>query len=124
MDPISLILQALVAGAATTAGEVVQDAYKGLKTLIQRKFTEKGKPGAEYVLAKHEEKPENWKQPLKAELAEASADKDEEIIEKAQELLKLANPQDAAKGKYNIKAEQIKGIVGDISGGNVNQTIS
>ncbi len=124
MEPISLILQALVTGAVTTAGEVVQDAYKGLKALIQHKFAERGKSGAEYVLAKHEEKPEDWNQPLKAELIEVGADKDEEIIKKAQELLKLANPQEAAKGKYNIKAEQIKGIVGDVSGGNINQTIS
>ena len=57
-------------------------------------------------------------------LVEADVDKDEEIIKTAQELLKQAFPQEAAQGKYNIKAEQIKGIVGDISGGNVNQTIS
>ena len=45
-------------------------------------------------------------------------------LKKAQELLKQAFPQEAAQGKYNINAEQIKGIVGDISGGSVNQTIS
>ncbi len=124
MDPVSLILQALVTGAAKAAGDIAQDTYKGLKALIQRKFADKGKSGADYVLAKHEEKPEAWQEPLKAELVEVEADKDEEIIKKAQELLKLANPQEAAQGKYNIKAEQIKGIVGDISGGDIDQTIS
>jgi hypothetical protein len=122
MDPVSLILQALVTGATKVAGDSVQDAYKGLKNLIQRKFA--GKSGAENVLAKHEEKPEDWKEPLKEELVAVGADKDEEIINKAQELMKLANPQEAAQGKYNIKAEQIKGIVGDISGGDINQTIN
>lgn len=35
MDPVTLILNALVAGAATVAGEAVSDIYKGLKSLIQ-----------------------------------------------------------------------------------------
>lgn len=117
MDPVSLILQALVTGATKVTGDTVQDAYKGLKTLIQRKFA--GKSEAEVALAKHEEKPEVWKEPLKDELVAVGADQDEEIIKTAQELLKLANPQEAAQGKYNIKAEQIKGIVGDISGGDI-----
>ncbi len=122
MEPISILLAALVAGAAKAAGDAAPDAYNGLKTLIKRKFA--GEPKAEMVLEEHETDPETYEAPLKKKLVEAGADKDEEIIKKAQELLKLANPQEAAKGKYNIKAEQIKGIVGDISGGNVNQTIS
>ena len=42
MEPISLIIAALVAGATAatkdTAGQAVKDAYEGLKTLIKRKF--------------------------------------------------------------------------------------
>ena len=40
MDPISLIITALVAGAAAAskdiAGQAVKDAYKGLKDLIKK----------------------------------------------------------------------------------------
>jgi Flp pilus assembly pilin Flp len=47
MDPISLIITALVAGALAatkdTAETAVKDAYQGLKTLIKKKFTEQGK---------------------------------------------------------------------------------
>jgi hypothetical protein len=43
-DPISLIMAALVAGAAKTAGEAVSDGYKGLKDLIKRKLEEKKQP--------------------------------------------------------------------------------
>lgn len=42
MDPVTLIVTALVAGAAKavgkTAEQVVSDAYNGLKDLIKRKF--------------------------------------------------------------------------------------
>ena len=134
MESVSVIIAALVAGAAKTAGEVAGDAYKGLKALIQRKFASAGKSGAEYVLAKHEEKPEAWQEPLKAELVEAGADKDEEIIKQAQELLKLLEPQEAAAGKFDINIAGdmtgavgtdggIKGFVGDNSG-TVSQNIS
>jgi disulfide oxidoreductase YuzD len=47
MEPISLILAALAAGATgaakDTAGTAVKDAYEGLKALIKKKFAEKGK---------------------------------------------------------------------------------
>lgn len=122
MEPVSLILSALAAGAAKAAGDTVPDAYKALRELIKRKFA--SKPQAEMVLEEHEKDPETYEVPLKKKLVEADVDKDEEILKKAQELLKQAFPQEAAQGKYNINAEQIKGIVGDISGGNVNQTIS
>src|SRR5687768_13584011 len=56
MDPLTLILAALGAGAAAAAKETasgaVKDAYQGLKTLIQRRFA--GKPEAEIALVKHE----------------------------------------------------------------------
>ena len=123
MDPISLILAALVAGAAKAAADLAPDAYNGLKALIKRKFA--GEPKAEMVLEEHETDPETYEAPLKKKLAEAGADKDEEIIKKAQELLKQLKPEEAAAGKFNIKVEgDIKGIVGDISGGTINQNIS
>ena len=123
MEPISLILAALVAGAAKAAGDAAPDAYKGLKALIKRKFA--GEAKAEMVLEEHEQDPETYEAPLKKKLAEAGADKDQEILEKAQELLKQLKPEEAAAGKFNINvAGDIKGIVGDISGGTVNQTIS
>ena len=47
MEPISLIIAALSAGAIAaakdTAGTAVKDAYQGLKTLIKNKFAEQGK---------------------------------------------------------------------------------
>lgn len=103
MDPISLILSALVAGAATTAGGVAQDTYNGLKALIKRRFESQGKSDAVTILDKYEEKPEKTKPLLEDELTEVEAGKDEEIIKLAQELLKQLNPQEAAEGKFNVQ---------------------
>lgn len=38
MDPISIILAGLVAGAAKAASDAAPDAYDSLKALIKRKF--------------------------------------------------------------------------------------
>jgi hypothetical protein len=93
MEPISLIIAALGAGAIAaakdTAGEAVQDAYKGLKELIKRKFEEKGKSDSVSILDKYEQKPDKTKELLEDELKEAEIDKDEEIIRKVQELREL-----------------------------------
>lgn len=113
MEPISLIITALVAGAAKAAGDAAPDAYNGLKALIKRKFA--GEPKAEMVLEEHETDPETYESPLRKKLAEAGADKDEEIIKKAQELLKQLKPEDSAAGKYKVEfqAEVKAAQIGD-----------
>ncbi len=113
MEPTSLIIAALVAGATKAAGDIAPDLYNGLKALIKRKFA--GEPKAEMVLEEHEKDPETYEAPLKKKLQEAGADKDEEIIKKAQELLKQLEPEESASGKYNIvfQAEVKGGQFGD-----------
>ncbi|MGQ9873602.1 hypothetical protein [Leptodesmis sp.] len=83
MDPISLILSALVAGAAQADGGVAQDAYDRRKALIKRKFESQGKSDPSTLLDKYEQKPEKTKPLLEDELIEANIDKDAEIIELA-----------------------------------------
>lgn len=121
MEPVTLILSALAGGAAKAAGDAAPDAYKALKELIKRKFA--SKPQAEMVLEEHEKDPQTYEVPLKKKLVEAEADKDEEILKKAQELLNITNPEESAKGSYNITTGDVKGFVGH-NQGTVNQTIS
>ncbi|BAY26759.1 hypothetical protein NIES2100_65750 [Calothrix sp. NIES-2100] len=117
MEPISLIIAALGAGAIAaakdTAGTAVKDAYQGLKTLIKKRF--ESEPKAQMVLEEHETDPETYEAPLKKKLAEAGADKDAEIIKLAQELLKQLKPEESAAGKYNTVFQgEVKGVqVGD-----------
>lgn len=123
-DPVSLILAALVAGASKTAGEAVQDAYKGLKELIKRKFADKGKSDSATVVEKFEQKPEKTKALLEDELVETGLDRDEEIRQAAQKVNELNDPEGAKTGKYNINIQGgVQGVVGENSG-TVQQTIN
>jgi hypothetical protein len=113
MDPITLIVTALAAGAALgaqdTVSAMVKDAYAGLKTLVKKRLG--GRPGAELVLAKHEQAPETWQAPLMAELAEAGADGDRDLIAAAQALLDLVG---GAEGKYTVDVRGAQGVqIGD-----------
>lgn len=62
MDPVTLIVTALAAGAALglkdTASGVVKDAYASLKTLAKKRLADRR--DGELVLARHEEAPEMW----------------------------------------------------------------
>ena len=113
MEPTTLILSALAAGATAalqeTASQAVKDAYAGLKALIQKRFA--GKPEAEMALAQHEKKPEVWAAPLQDALVETGADRDEAIIEQAQAVLMLVQPQQVAQGKYNVQIGKAEGVV-------------
>jgi hypothetical protein len=126
MEPITLILTALVTGAAKAAGDAVPDAYKGLKALIQKKFASQPKPEADkaaMVLEEHEKDPETYEAALKKKLTEAGVDKDQEILNKADELMKSLQPGVASVNNSLHVAGDFKGI-GNMSGGTANQTIS
>ncbi|MBE8988930.1 hypothetical protein [Nostoc sp. LEGE 12450] len=119
MEPISMIIAALSAGAIAatkdTAGTAVKDAYQGLKTLIKKKF--ESEPKAQMVLEEHETDPETYEAPLKKKLAEAGADKDGEIIKAAEEVMKKEDPQGFEEGKYNTNVT-VQGDVFGVAGTN------
>jgi hypothetical protein len=116
MDPITLIVTALAAGAALgvsdTASAMVTDAYAGLKALVKKRLG--GGPGAELVLARHEQAPETWQAPLMAELAETGADGDRDLIAAAQALLDLAGEAEGRAAKYTADVRGAQGVqIGD-----------
>jgi hypothetical protein len=112
MDPITLIVTALAAGAALgvkdAASSAVKDAYAGLKALITKRFG--GRPGAELVLAKHERAPETWQAPLMAELGEVGADSDPDLVAAAQALMNLVDEAGARAGKYMVDVRGAQGV--------------
>ena len=116
MDPITLIVTALAAGAALgtqdTVSAMVKDAYAGLKALVKKRLG--GGPAAELVLARHEQAPETWQAPLMAELAEAGADGDRDLIAAAQALLDLVAGAEGRTAKYTVDAGGALGVqIGD-----------
>ena len=106
MEPLSLIIAALAAGATAgiqgVAGDAIKEAYQGLKELIQRKFV--GNRKAEMTLEEYEKRPEVWEEPMKTAIQETGIDKDQEIVQRAQKLLSFINAQQNLGGfQQNIQ---------------------
>lgn len=116
MDPITLIVTALAAGAASgltdTTATAVHDAYLSLKALVRRRLGSRA--DGELVLARHAEAPGTWEGPLAAELSAAGAGIDHDLIQAAQALMRLADDAGYRSGKYSVDARGSQGVqVGD-----------
>lgn len=113
VEPISLIIAALTAGAVVgardTAGAAVKDAYGGLKELIHRRFG--GNQGARAALDLSEHEPAAPVRELAQHLWAVGAESDEELIAAAQAVLRLVDPYGARTGKYDVNISGGKGIV-------------
>jgi hypothetical protein len=90
MDPVSMIIGALLAGLTDLSSLVVKDAYDGLKSLIIKRFKARGKPEGENAVKKFEEEPEAWETALESALKEIDIQNDSEIMQAAQKLAKVA----------------------------------
>jgi hypothetical protein len=112
MEPITLILTALGAGAALgikdTASQAVSDAYQGLKLLARRRLA--GRRDGELVLDRFAETPDTWKEPLAAELAAAGADGDAELLAAARAMMALADAAGSQAGQYQVVVTGGQGV--------------
>jgi RIP homotypic interaction motif len=120
MDPITLIVAALAAGASAGVIDALKDnakdaakaAYGKLHDLVGRRF--RGNVGAELILAEHQADPETYAAPLAKKLAEAGAGDDADVVAAAEALLELVDQAGAKSGKYNVTIKGSKGVqVGD-----------
>jgi hypothetical protein len=120
MDPVTLIVAALAAGATTgsldaltdKAQEAAKAAYGKLHDLVKRRLH--GNPSAEVVLAEHQADPETYAAPLAKKLAEAGAADDTDLVAAAKALMDLIDQAGAKSGKYNVTIKDAKGVqVGD-----------
>jgi hypothetical protein len=120
MDPITLIVTALVAGAASGALDEVKDgakagvkaAYAKLRGLAQRRVA--GNQSAEGALAEIEADPETWRAPLAAKLIQLGAADDTDLVAAAEAFMDLIDEAGAKGGKYNVTVKDSKGVqVGD-----------
>jgi hypothetical protein len=120
MDPITLIVTALTAGAAAGALDTVKDgaktavraAYAKLRSLAKRRVA--GNRGAEAALAEIEADPETWKAPLAAKLTQLDAANDADLVAAAQAFMDLIDEAGAKAGKYNVTITNSQGVqIGD-----------
>jgi hypothetical protein len=116
MDPVTLIVTALAAGAALglkdTASMAMRDAYAALKTLVRKRLAER--PDGELVVARHEQAPGIWEAPLIAELTAAGVSSDADLVAAAQALMSLTDAAGSRAGKYTVNVQGSQGMqVGD-----------
>jgi hypothetical protein len=120
MEPISLILAALVAGASAGALDALKDdvaekaktAYARLRGLVKKRVA--GDPTAETALAQYEANPKIWEAPLADELAKAGAANDAELLAAAKAVMEFVDQAGAKSGKYIVTIKDSKGVqVGD-----------
>jgi hypothetical protein len=116
MDPVTLIVTALAAGAVLglkdTASLAVSDAYTSLKALARRRLSRC--PDGDLVLTRHAQAPTTWEGPLAAELAAAGAGSDTNLVAAAHALLVLADEAGFRTGKYAVDMRGSRGVqIGD-----------
>lgn len=105
MDPISIIVGALAAGALAGAQDVasssIKDSYERLKSLLRDRFG--GRVAAETALDEHGQDPESWEPALRSELLKAGVDADHQVVEHAQALLNMVGTKGSAGGDtFNV----------------------
>jgi hypothetical protein len=105
MDPISLIVTALVAGAttasSTAANQAIQDVYGRLKSLILRRFG--GDPERRRVLEDFQKDPLGATDALERTLVESGLQHDVQALQSAYILLQHRDPEGAARGTYTVR---------------------
>lgn len=116
MDPVSLILAALLAGATESAraaaGAAVQDAYAGLRDAIKRRLA--GSPPAAAAVEEYVQDPDSWRPALETYLRKAEVHKDDKVLQAAEKVLTATDPEGARAGKYHVTLTGARGAqVGD-----------
>jgi hypothetical protein len=108
VDPVTLIVSALAAGASaafkSTAESAVKDAYEGLKKLLFGRYKD-------IDVAPVEKKPESEakRQSLAEDLEAAGATGDDELREAAQRLIEAVRAHDASAGAaVGVDLEQVE----------------
>lgn len=121
MEPVSMIVTALIAGAAAGGQETVtqgiKDAYAGLRKALSRRFSERP-PGrtalaeVERVASKSGTSSEGgpWRTVLEGEIVQAGAQDDRDVLTAAARLIELLD----ASGMTRVDLRGAQGVqVGD-----------
>lgn len=108
MEPVTLILAALAAGASAGALDALKDdvreearaVYARLRELAGSRLS--GRPHGELALAEYGSAPGKWEGLLAAELAEAGAARDDDLVAAAKAVMELAGQPGAGSGRYAV----------------------
>jgi hypothetical protein len=117
LEPITVLLSALSTVGKPVSDQIVKDGYAGLKALIVRKFGATH-PKIEPTLTDYAEDPETYEKPAAKVLREARVDCDQEVLDRAVELLNQAG---APVGPVTVTAsgERSVAIGGAVTGSTI-----
>lgn len=114
MDPVTLIVSALAAGAGEAVKDGATSAIKSACATLNGKVKDRfsGRPDAQLILERHQATPSAWEGALAAELETVGVDAD--LTEAAQTVLLLLDPAGSQSGKYAVNVQASQGVqVGD-----------
>jgi hypothetical protein len=116
MDPVTLIVTALAAGAASAlqdgVKDTVKDGYRRLRDSVKKRLA--GHPDGQLALERYEGAPQKWESVLKDELTAAGAGTDAVLVAEVQTFLKLVDEAGSRSGKYNVSVHGGRGVqIGD-----------
>lgn len=104
MEPVRVIVTALVAGAAAAMQDGVKDTvkerYRRLRDAVKQRLA--GRPDGQLALERYEEAPRKWENALTAELVDAGAADDDSLVEAAQALLSIVDEESEHAPTYNF----------------------
>jgi hypothetical protein len=89
MDPITVLMSALSVAGAAIGDQAIKDGYAGLKAMLISKFGSKN-PRLEPAIADYAEDPDTYAKPVEKVLSDVGADRDQEVVDRATELIKRA----------------------------------
>jgi len=112
MDPVTLIVAALAAGAASGVGDsastAIKDGYQSLKRLLTAQLS--GRRAAEVALDEYEADPDTWREPLARALEASGAAADPDVLRAAQQLLTSIDVEGGRAGKYIVDLRSAQGV--------------
>lgn len=113
MDPVSVIITALIAGVTggltQTASQAVKDAYQALKTSIIERLENPDQ--VEQLIQKVEEEPLAETRQLENKLSQSRIIDNKEILNMAIKILELTNTRPTEVTKFKVEINNSKGIV-------------
>jgi hypothetical protein len=111
MEPITLILGALLAGAVKGVGEsataAVKDAYTRFRDVLGQRLTT---PAAQEVIKEFTADPGSNELVMRAYLQKVDAALDQRIVDAAEAVMAATDPRGAADGKYTVDARGARGV--------------
>ncbi|MET8204284.1 hypothetical protein [Micromonospora taraxaci] len=112
MTGVEMILAALAAGAGAgvsdSAKALVVDAYADLRAVLRQRLA--GRNRAVEALDGVEVASGEWRLELGAALAEANADRDEEVLAAARAILSAADPGGSGASRYVADLREARGV--------------